>query len=352
MLTLICPTYNRHPFLERSCRFWCDRNVSVIYADGSESACTSTFLKAPNIHYLHYPVGLVQRLLVLLAEVKTPYVCMMGDDEFYILSALQGCVAYLDSHPDYVACMGRAIAFSSKDNKIVFRQQYPRLQGRILSESAPLSRLDRHFSSYVPAHCYAVTRTEIFQSSMEAALSIKLDIFAIYELIEEFLVVAAGKSIVMPNLYWLRSLEAPPLRNTGDLSLDPSKKFNHWWQSMENVSEKKNFCKYLSKASCDAVDEDEVEKVFNCYNKHTFGRATNGNSMLTSDRSGSVAMSPRESLRPLKSCDEVIVNQLSNPAAQNTAALQLMHDQGVTIDKEGLAECLASIKENWRLLNP
>ena len=67
-------------------------------------------------------------------------------------------------------------------------------------------------------------------AAIKAALAVELDVYAIFELSTELLVLAAGKSTVLPALYWLRSFEVPPLRNTGDIALNPSKTFAHWWQ--------------------------------------------------------------------------------------------------------------------------
>lgn len=274
---------------------------------------------------------------------------MIGDDEFYVPSALQACVDFLEQHSNYVSCMGRAIGFSRLQDKIVLRPQYPRLKDRDLSDNAAVNRLASHFSSYVPMHCYAVTRTDVFRFAMEAALSIELDIFAIFELVEEFLVVAAGKSIVLPVLYWLRSHEAPPLRNTGDLSLDPSKRFDHWWQTKESEREKKDFCKYLSTASCGVVCERDVEKVFDCYCENAYGQDASWDRSLSYRFKSFLPSQLKRPLRLLKARGRVLVNQLADPAATSNEVFQELRDQGVMIDEDGLAECLASIKKSWKI---
>ena len=349
-LTLLCPSYERHEYLERSCRFWGDRgDVCVLYADGSQSPLATTSFNALNQRYFHQPVSFQERIKNLLGQVQTPYVCMMCDDEFYIPTALQACIDFLEGNPDYVACMGRAVGFSRLNGEVVLRQQYPRLRDLKLSDSGALNRLENHFSSYVCSHSYAVTRTEVFRSAMQPALANELDIFAIGELIHEFLVVAAGKSLVLPTLYWLRSHEAPPIRNTGDLSLDPSKRFSHWWQNEKASTEKKDFCQYLSDASCGLVNAVEVEQVLNCYVDHTYGRAAGKSSSLSYRLKQTLPESLKKPLRAVKARAGMLDNHLGNPAVQNKAALQELRDQGVMIDEDGLAECLASIKESWRI---
>jgi glycosyltransferase domain-containing protein len=354
-LTLLCPTYRRHHYLERSCRFWADHSeVCVLYADGSQSPLKSMSTNAENLRYFHQPISIQQRLRHLLVEVQTPYVCMMGDDELYIPSSLTSCVEFLDSHPDYVACMGRAIGFSRRDNKTVFRSQYPKLQARNLASEVPFHRLTEHFATYVPAHCYAVTRTDVFKEAMGRALRCKLDLFSIFELIEEFLIVSKGKTCVLPELYWLRSHEAPPIRNTGDRSLDPSKRFDHWWLSQDPsiTTERLAFCSELAMATDGAVTHEEVVSVLDCYVQNTYGRQPASGSWMRDaiiKRIKSVAPDPIvNGMKTVRDIKHRMTSSLRDPAAQSHAALQELRNQGVTIDETGLAECVAAIEASWK----
>lgn len=345
-LTLICPSYQRHHYLERSCRFWGGHSdVLVLYADGSQSPLESAATEADNLQYLHQPVSIQQRLLNLLQQVQTPYVCMMGDDEFYIPSSLVSCVEFLDTHLDYVACMGRALGFSRRGGNAVFRSQYPRLQNRNLKSELPVRRLRDHFSAYVPAHCYAVTRVDVFREAMTIALNCKLDIFAISELLEEFIVVFLGKTCVLPELYWLRSHEASPIRNTGDLSLDPSKRFGDWWLSEEPsvTLEKLAFCDELVSAISGALTRDNIVSIFDCYVKNTYSSLSR-NSIIR----GISGLAKRPIVKQIRSFSHQIESHINDPFAQNHAALQDLRDQGVGIDEGGLAECLAAIEASWR----
>jgi glycosyltransferase domain-containing protein len=354
-LTLLCPSFQRHHYLERSCRFWGDRdNVYIFYADGSQSPLESASINAKNIKYSYKPVDIQQRILYLLDQVQTPYVCMMGDDELYIPSSLASCVEFLDSHPDYVACMGRAIGFSRQDDMAIFRSQYPKLRARNLASEAPLHRLTEHFATYVPAHCYAVTRADVFKEAMGKALQCKLDLFAISELIEEFLVISKGKTCVLPELYWLRSHEAPPIRNTGDRSLDPSKLFNYWWLSQDPfiVAERLAFCSELALASHGAVTHEEVDSILDCHVKNAYGREPAFGGWMRDaiiKRIKSVAPEPiANRLKTVRAIKHRITLSLKDPVAQSHAALQELRNQGVVIDEAGLTECVAAIEASWR----
>jgi hypothetical protein len=250
--------------------------------------------------------------------------------------------------------MGRAIGFSRRDNKTVFRSQYPRLQARNLASEAPFHRLTEHFAAYVPAHCYAVTRTDVFKEVMGRALQYKLDLFAIFELIGEFLVVSKGKTCVLPELYWLRSHEAPPIRGTGDRSLNPSKRFDHWWLSQDPsiTTERLAFCSELALATHGTVTHEEVVSVLDCYVKNAYGRKPASGSWMRDaiiKRIKSVAPEPIvNGLKTVRDIKNGIASSLKAPASQSYAALQELRDQGVTIDEAGLAECVAAIEASWK----
>lgn len=351
-LTLLCPTYQRHHYLERSCRFWRNRGEAlVLYADGSELPIESVIINAENLRYIHQPVSIQQRLLRLLEQVQTPYVCMMGDDEFYIPSSLSSCVEFLDNHSDYVACMGRALGFSKRDGNTVFSSQYPKLQNRNLASELPVCRLIDHFSAYVPAHCYAVTRIDVFREAMTKALNCKLDIFAISELMEEFVVASKGKTCVLSELSWLRSHEIPPIRNTGDLSLDPSKRFNGWWLSEEPsvALERLAFCDELAAATDGALSSDDVFSVLGCYVNNSYsGQGTFGSRARNAIVRGIKDLAPRPIVNGMKSIKRKIESHAKDPVAQSHAALQELRGQGVRIDEEGLAECVSAIEASWK----
>ena len=348
-LTLLCPSFERHRYLERSCRFWGDRDdVCVIYADGSQSQFDSPVLNASNLRYFHRPNSFQERLLWLIDQAETPYVCMLSDDEFYLPSSLRLCVDFLEKHPDYVACMGRAIGFSRLNGKVALHEQYPRLKDRDLCDSSPLTRLESHFSAYTPSHFYAVTRTDVFRNALKVSLSIEWDVYALFELVTEFLIVASGKSIVLPALYWLRSREVPPLRNTGYLALDPAKSFVHWWRSNEFESQKIDFCNCLSVASSKVVDVDEVRRIFHCYFNIISGNAPiRDQSSLKRLKLDSLLLIMKY-LRALKARGGILIDQLIHPDPRNMSALQELRDQGVSIDEVLLAQCFSSIKGSWR----
>ena len=348
-LTLLCPSYERQNFLARSFRFWSDLDdVRVLYADGSRVPIELKGHNLSNQEYYHQPVGIRQRVDYLLSKVQTPYACMLCDDEFFISSALQKCVDYLELNPDYVACMGRAVGFSRLNDQVVLTHQYPRLRDRVLSHSFAFNRLENHFSSYVPAHCYAVMRTDVLRAAVESSSANKMDLYALGELIREFLIVSKGKSIVLPILYWLRSHEVPPVLSPHDLARDPRKRFTSWWQTSLAVTEKIEFCHFLSEASSGSITPDDVEQILDLYVDDVCGNTATYRSSLRRQILLAIPDPIRKYLRTLNAHLRNGANPLNYSAGQNFMVLQELRAQGVMIDDAGLAKCLNSIQESWR----
>jgi hypothetical protein len=186
---------------------------------------------------------------------------------------------------------------------------------------------------------------------MTKALNCKLDIFAISELMEEFIVASKGKTCVLPELYWLRSHEAPPIRNTGDLSLDPSKRFNSWWLSEQPSVEleRLTFCDELAAATDGALSSHDVFSVFECYVKNSYSsRGTFGSRARNAIVRGIKDLAPRPIVNGMKSIKRHIESHVKDSAAQSHAALQELRNQGVNIDETGLAECVAAIEASWK----
>jgi glycosyltransferase domain-containing protein len=304
-VTLVCPTYERHQYLARSAKFWAGKNVLIIYADGSAVPFPDAHLFSANIIYFHKNTGFHDRIREAISRISTPYASFIGDDEFLIPSAILLLVEFLDQNLNYNSCMGQAIGFRSLRGSVELESVYPELANRKLCDSDAIDRLKAHFSTYVPSHIYAITRADVFSSSWNTALSVEADFFAAFEIAYEFSVLLSGKSLVLPVLYWLRSLGVPPIRNIGDISFATDKTFNMWWDSPFAMEEKKRLCKHLSRAMPNVIDSKDVGKVLH----HFYSRSI-----------------PRASRQSYGSC-----------------ALDSLIRQGLHIDKEALVECIKLI---------
>lgn len=268
-LTIIIPTYERQKFMKRSMQYWSGKGVVVIFIDGSKvglEASLLTHIKS-NIIYIHNPVGVYQRILSAINLVHTEYVMLGCDDEFYITSALNSCLHKLSSDPNLVSCAGRAVGFNWNGNSVIGYNVYGKLKNLSLDNSNPEVRLYKHFSNYVPAHVYAVCKAYIWKIAAYQVFSKEYNFYAASELQLEFILSFAGKTLVIPELLWMRSGECKPLHGTGK-SIIPSLTFYKWWVETKNKKEKEDFISRMEFA-CRQISgikkNDKIPKVENIF---------------------------------------------------------------------------------------
>ena len=96
-LTIVIPTYNRQVFALRCMQYWSGTNVNIVVIDGTEKNIDSVIVSQlePNIKYIHGPACYYKRMLSIVDLVKTEYVLIGCDDEFYIPSAINSCIIKL-----------------------------------------------------------------------------------------------------------------------------------------------------------------------------------------------------------------------------------------------------------------
>jgi glycosyltransferase domain-containing protein len=246
-LTLVIPTYERQRFAIRAMRYWSSLGPEVYVVDGSKMPLRNEDLRGlnDNIHYHHIKEGLYSRLAHVLPHIKTKYTSLIGDDEFFLPSGLNIAIDFLDSNPEFVSCSGQCIRFIKRANNIFWQKDYNRLKGYSVLNADPMERMIYHMSHYTPSTIYAVSRTEDWKSVMALVTTKEYPVYAIGELQFEMAMSYRGKSIAINNILWIRSSENQGIRGT-DLSLDPQKRFDFWWDSSENQQEKEDMINLMA----------------------------------------------------------------------------------------------------------
>lgn len=249
-LTIIVPTFNRQKFACRLIDYWAQKGPQIIVLDGSpEPISHSFFLKYPNtIKYIHRPVSLNQRILEALELISTEFAILAGDDEFYIPSALVSCILQMDRNPELAACGGMALGFWPQNNTIMGKTQYPRLRSYAVDADSAEERLVSHMKEYIPCNVYAVCRSKFWKTSFYYALQEEFSFFSAGEIQFEMCMSFAGKSKIIPELMWLRSLsENAPIRGTSP-SLNRNITLPDWWNNKNYNFEKNEFIRIMEKA--------------------------------------------------------------------------------------------------------
>jgi len=249
-LTLVIPTYNRQFFALRAMRYWSDRQGAIVHViDGSEESLPSEKLTGlgANINYHHWPVSMAERISKIRSYITTPYVALMGDDEFYLPSGLRDCISVLDNDNELVAAIGRAVAFTPVDGRLFADLCYPEQANHQLVQETAAERMLFHFSNYTPSTIYSVVRTGAWKQAFESMARKEFPVLGQIELQFELSISCLGKSIVTPSLMWFRSNENPS-EHSPDISLQiyGGLHFGEWWAKPQMSHERDEWLSIMS----------------------------------------------------------------------------------------------------------
>ena len=250
-LTLVIATYNRQSFAKRCMNYWSKKGPTVIIIDGSEKRIDIKNIEnfGKNINYIHQPTGYFERLYSVIDMVKTEYVLLGCDDEFYIPSALNSCIETIKKEKKLVACCGYVLGFNFANGKVSGNDIYPRInKNSNLKDCNPNHRIKKHFSNYEQLFTYSVCKSNFWKLAAKTIFSKEYSCYSIHEIQIELLMSFAGKNKVIPELMWLRSRENQPFRN-----MSPSTNYintmENWWNLEKFKEEKEEFLKKIKKTS-------------------------------------------------------------------------------------------------------
>ena len=132
-----------------------------------------------NYEYIRYPYDqtykeFYSKLDSLISKVKTPYVVLGDDDDFFLVEGLRSCVNFLDNNPDYISCGGRLSRFfihpdsdKAYGDEIEFILHPP---ANSMDSNTAVERVEKHFRSY-QLTWYDVHRTDIIQKVFNSLLT-------------------------------------------------------------------------------------------------------------------------------------------------------------------------------------
>lgn len=242
-LTVVILTTNRPELLNRALEFWAAVDVSVLVLDGSEEP---QFPKpSARLTYVHARESFLSRMRIAADLVKTEFVILAGDDEFYIPTALLSCVRFLSDNPEYLAACGQATGFFEGRRTGELAEVYPQLKKFNLHDDSPEERLGSHLRAYLMGYYWSVSRSPTWSRAWKAVSEEEFTPFAVHELQFETLMAFAGKSRALPILMWFRNLQVAGVRVRGMASYDPSIRFETWWNSPATFIDKERFIKKM-----------------------------------------------------------------------------------------------------------
>jgi glycosyltransferase domain-containing protein len=341
-LTLVIPTYNRQRYALRNMRYWSGRSVTVHILDGSPRPISKENLMTfgDNVNYHHLPVTLHERFEIAVELVATEYSMMLGDDEFFIPSALESCLKELEIQEDLVSCMGRCMVFIDRSpHRVEGYIGYPQMEDYAILQNDPVERMVVHMNPYTCSTVYAVTRTPVWKKAMSIWAQREFPPFNVGEVQFELAICYQGKSKVIPTLMWLRSTENIPQRDLELAARDENYFIEGWWLNTKKKSEHAEFLEIMGGVL--AKSEDQVNHVImgvtqsiDAYVKERLSRPTTRVKLGVKMRAKLVSCLPKA----LKQCLRTIRNRYY--PSRNGILAEVANDllsQDVRVDFEELA---------------
>lgn len=243
-LTVVILSFGRPEILRESLIYWSGLSVKVLVVDGS-NVRNATIHDSNKLRYIHAPKSYTDRAAIAAGLVDTEFVVLASDDEIYVPSALERCIRFLSSNPDYVSVCGESVGVVVSSGTVVFSEQYPALRGFSVEDDDGRTRFLRYLESPRVAYYYSVTRSAVWKSAWRAISGVQFPIAGVHELQFEGLMAYLGRVKVLPVLMWVRNLGVPSVRAPDMLEMSGTP-FALWWKSRRNFLEKERFVKTVA----------------------------------------------------------------------------------------------------------
>jgi glycosyltransferase domain-containing protein len=205
MLTALMPTRNRPLHCARQLRFLRGNAFSYpivvldasdpVDADAVRAACAGV------AEYRHFgpEFRMADKLAAAVVDVQTPYVDLIPDDDIVLPHAIEGELAFLNDHPDFVVAHGHFLGFRMHGDDVDISDVIGFTPS--ITDEAPLLRLYNLFRRYQSFY-WGVFRTDIFKSAVTAARAMNVVLFR--ELTVMSTSILQGKVARLPLVHSLR----------------------------------------------------------------------------------------------------------------------------------------------------
>jgi len=210
-LTILVPTRNRPAFLRRLLTYFKAIPPAAIIRiiDSSQGASlrenrltVQSFADALQLEHVEDSTGMISKCRKAMERVETPYTAFCADDDFLMLDAVQKCLQFLETHPDYHCAMGSWV-WMNPDRQNRCHQT----RCTSIDDDDPTLRM-RRLANHWFSTFYGVYRTASFRRAWivtdEASDYDRARVFP--ETLLSMLSVLYGKLAVLPHVYYLFEL--------------------------------------------------------------------------------------------------------------------------------------------------
>ncbi len=246
----------------------------VLVADGSSDDSSAVLLSKqnqfPNVtyDYIRYPqdksyTDYYSKILDALKRVRTPFVALADNDDFYIRDCMLECLAFLKTHCDYIGCGGLGGVFWLGSagcsnvplyaNKVAWKST----NGiRSIDEDTGRGRLSVEHLGGSDICYYDVKRTEELQRQFEIVRDLNLHDLFLVEWLVFYLTSIAGKTKRLHRLYLVRQLDSPSGSGAAH-----TQRFGDWLGRMLVESWSEDFAKFVNVVASALAETDGIPEV-------------------------------------------------------------------------------------------
>jgi glycosyltransferase domain-containing protein len=215
-LTVVIPTISRPEFVKRQITFWSQFDAQVRILDGAATAIDlSQFGQIPrNVQYFHEPQKFNERLSNAWEHVDTEFACLLPDDEFFLPSGLIASLEHLDKNPTVTGCVGKVLMFFVDQGRFLTYQDYEYWKDFATDSVTAESRVQEVLPpNKVHKVQFAVLRSPIWKEIFTSSYGDFYSTGYLYERMLNLHSAVLGRTVVLDELMWMRSMENPPLTN-------------------------------------------------------------------------------------------------------------------------------------------
>ena len=221
MLSFVMPTINGFHRVNLVCSWLHYQNFegTLIVVDGSQKKHTQLEEAWSFVTYIHIPgCSSPSAQYQGFQSVKTPYACLIGDDDLPILNGCDKCIDFLSENSDYDAVHGSISFFDFEKTQCIFEKKAKLnywycvktyFSGRYdkhsdYSADAYLERLNEFHTNYIVS-LFCIARTSLAKTANNEIINAMEDVH-MSEILSSFGYILTAKIKKVPDLYLMRGL--------------------------------------------------------------------------------------------------------------------------------------------------
>jgi glycosyltransferase domain-containing protein len=202
-LTLCVFTRDRPEHVERLLNYYDKHQISIIILDASKNPLN--LITNRQVLYFHVPdMSLAARLVMFSKLVKTKYIVLSPDDDFYSIPGLVKTLNFLDTNNDYSSAQGLRVRFYDYP-RFSWIPDYTKHLHLDFDQNSGFERVKQMAISF--HYIYSVIRKEDYFHTVSCLEDIDLskeESLSITEYIFNYCLAIFGKHKLLPHFYQFR----------------------------------------------------------------------------------------------------------------------------------------------------